>query len=115
MFYGISNIVGYLMPNPFYTYNQFYFKQFSLPKVRSLDFKTDLFQTIQFSISAQFNSILLIDKTLSSATTPGQNGPGSDGITVASPSDLLVSYPGHTFGECYRDAVGVFYNPNRLV
>ena len=29
-FYGISTIVGYLMPNPFYTYKQFYFKQFSL-------------------------------------------------------------------------------------
>ena len=29
-FYGISNIVGYLMPNTFYTYKQFYFKQFSL-------------------------------------------------------------------------------------
>ena len=25
-FYGISTIVGYLMPNPFYTYKQFYFK-----------------------------------------------------------------------------------------
>ena len=29
-FYGISTIVGYLMPNPFYTYKRFYFKQFSL-------------------------------------------------------------------------------------
>ena len=29
-FYGIIAIVGYLMPNPFYTYKQFYFKQFSL-------------------------------------------------------------------------------------
>ena len=30
--YGISIIVGYLMPNPFYTYilNIFYFKQFNL-------------------------------------------------------------------------------------
>ena len=25
-FYGISTIVGYLMPNPCYTYKQFYFK-----------------------------------------------------------------------------------------
>ena len=44
---------------------------------------------------------------LSSATTPGQSGPCSDGnegvlcipqsssITEASPSDCLVSYPGH--------------------
>ena len=29
-FYGISTIVGYLMPNPFYTYKQLYFKHFSL-------------------------------------------------------------------------------------
>ena len=28
-FYGISTIVGYLMPNPFYSDEQFYFKQFS--------------------------------------------------------------------------------------
>ena len=29
-FYGKSTFVGYLMPNPFYTYEQFYFKQFIL-------------------------------------------------------------------------------------
>ena len=29
-FYGTSNIVGYLMPNIFYTNKQFYFKQFNL-------------------------------------------------------------------------------------
>ena len=28
-FHGISTIIGYLMPNPFYTYKLFYFKQFS--------------------------------------------------------------------------------------
>ena len=28
--YGISIIVRYFMPSPFYTYKQFYFKQFSL-------------------------------------------------------------------------------------
>ena len=31
-FYGISTLVSYVMPNPFYTNNQFYFKQFSLVK-----------------------------------------------------------------------------------
>ena len=48
-----------------------------------------------------------IDRTLLGATTLGQSGPGSDGhegvlripqsssITGASPSDCLVSYPGH--------------------
>ena len=29
-FCGVSTFVGYLTPNPFYTNNQFYFKQFSL-------------------------------------------------------------------------------------
>ena len=29
-FYGMSTIVGYLIPNPFSTYEQSYFKQFSL-------------------------------------------------------------------------------------
>ena len=61
--------------------------------------------------------------TLSGATTPGQNEPGSDGsegilripqsssITESSPSDCLVSYLGHSWGvfPFYRDAVGVFY------
>ena len=28
--YGISTFVGYLMPNPFYTIKQFYFKRLSL-------------------------------------------------------------------------------------
>ena len=58
-----------------------------------------LFQTIQFSRSTQFSSIWPIDRTLSSATTPGLCGLGSDGnkrviripqgscITGASPSD----------------------------
>ena len=41
--------------------------------------KIVLFQTIQFSISGQFSSILPIDKTLSGATTPDQSEPGSDG------------------------------------
>ena len=35
-FYGILTIVSYLIPNPFYTNNQFYFKQFSLGLVHSL-------------------------------------------------------------------------------
>ena len=51
-----------------------------------------------------------MDRALSGATTPGQSGPGSDGnegvlripqsssIAGTSPSDCLVSYPGHSFG-----------------
>ena len=72
-------------------------------------------QTTQFGISAQFSSIWLIDGTLSGATILGQSGPGSDGnkevlcihqsssISWASPSDCLVSYPGH-LGESYPSA-----------
>ena len=51
-----------------------------------------------------------IDRALSGATTPGQSGPGSDGnegvlhipqsfsTAGTSPSDCLVSYPGHSLG-----------------
>ena len=65
-------------------------------------------QTVHFSISTQFSSIWPIDRTLSGATTPGKSGPGSNGneevksisqsssITGTSPSDCLVSNPGHS-------------------
>ena len=65
--------------------------------------KTVLFQTIQFGISTQFNSIWPIDRTLKRATTPGQSEPWSDGnegvlripqsssITGTSLSNYLVS------------------------
>ena len=81
-----------------------------------LNVKTVLFQTIQFSISMQFSSIWPIDRTLSGATTPGQSRPGSNdnegvfhipqssSITGASPSDCLVSCPGHLLGESYLTA-----------
>ena len=70
-----------------------------------------------------------MDNTLSDATTPGQNGPGSNGnegilripqcsaITGTSVSDYLVSYPGHSLVGVLplcRDAVGVFCSPSRL-
>ena len=55
-FYGISTFVVYLMPNPFYTINQFYFKQFNLAWVHSLS-KTFLFQAIQFSQAVLFQTI----------------------------------------------------------
>ena len=57
-----------------------------------------------------------IDKTLSGAITLGQSGPGNDGneevlyipqsssISGASPSDCLVSYPGHLLGNSYPSA-----------
>ena len=70
------------------------------------------------------------DRAVSGSTTPGQCGPGSDGnegvlcipqspsITGTSPSDCLVSYPGHLLEVgvllLSRGAVGVFYSPSRL-
>ena len=94
VFYGISTFIGYLMSNP-------------------LSYKLSvLFQAIQFSIRMQFSSIWPIDRTLS----VGQRGPGSDGIervlripqsssiTGISPSDCLVSYPGHLSGGAYHSA-----------
>ena len=67
--------------------------------------KSVIFQTIQFSISAEFSSIWSIERTLSGATIPGQSEPRSDGsegvvrisqiscsITETLPSDCLVSY-----------------------
>ena len=70
-------------------------------------------------------SIWLIDRNQSSTTTPGQRGPKSNTVkstlhspnqTGASPSDGLMSYPGHSLekGGVYRDAVGVFYSPSQL-
>ena len=71
-----------------------------------LKVKTVLFQKIQFSIRTLFSSIQPIDRKLSGTTTPGpeSNGnkrilyiPQSSSITGASPSDCLVSYPGHLY------------------
>ena len=85
---------------------------------KQLNNQTVLFLTIQFSIIHLLapilnvkSSIWLIDRTLSGATTLGQSRPGIDGnkgvfsipknfiSTEASPSDCLMSYPGHSFGE----------------
>ena len=61
-------------------------------------------------------SIWPIDRTLSSAITQGQSGPGSNGnkevlcipqnssITGASLLDYLLSYSGHTLEESYPSA-----------
>ena len=95
---------------------QFHFKQFSPAQIHRPNVKTVLFQAIQFSISTQFGSIWAINRTWSGATTQGQNGSESDGnegviylpqsssITGISPSDCLVSYPGHSLGESYPSA-----------
>ena len=78
--------------------------------------KTVLFRAIQFGISTQFkcqnsklsklqlSSIWPIDRTLSGATTPGQNGnegllhiPQNSSITGTSPSDCFVSHARHSW------------------
>ena len=59
--------------------------------------------------------ICSIVRTLSSATTPGQSGPGNNGnegvllipqssMTGASLSDCIMSYPAHLFGGFYPSA-----------
>ena len=71
-----------------------------------------------------------IDGILTGTTTSGQNGPknnGNEGVlyihqsfrTGVSPSEGLVSYPGHSSWEgdilpLCRDAVGIFYSPDWL-
>ena len=66
---------------------------------------------MQKTVNSQTHGLVLFDpKTgLSGATTPGQSEPGSNGnegvlhipqsssITGISPSDCLVSYPGHSW------------------
>ena len=76
-----------------------------------------------------FSFIKAINKALSSATTPGPSGPGSEGvlyipqgssITGTSPSDCFVSHPGHSLVCVWggvplcRGADGIFYSPNQL-
>ena len=67
----------------------------------------------------QFGSIWPIDRTLSGATTPGQNGHGTMAmkevlhitqrfsITGISLSDCLVSYSGHSFGKGFYPSAEV--------
>ena len=62
------------------------------------------------------SSIWPVHRTLSGATTPSHSGseidgnegvlrlPQSSSITGASPSDCLVSYPGHLLRESYHSA-----------
>ena len=66
------------------------------------------------------------DRIQSGATTPGQNGPGSntnEGVLhipqsfKTGASDCLMSYSEHSLGGTLllcRDAVGAFYSPSQL-
>ena len=92
-----------------------------------MNVKTVLFQAVQFRISTKFSSIWPIEKTLSDATTLVQSETLSDGnervlcilqsITWASPSDCLVSLPGHSLITVLlycKDVVSVFNTASRL-
>ena len=77
--------------------------------------KTVLFKTIHFNMSKQL-FIWPLDSTISGVTTPGQNGPGSNGnkgvlcipqsssITGSTAWNVLVSYSGHLLGEFHPSA-----------
>ena len=96
LFSGVSTLFGSF--NAELGFSDKSFKQFNS------NVKIFLFQTILFSKSSQFNSIWPIERTQSSATTPGHSGLGSIenkgvlGIPQSSPSDCLVSYLGHSLG-----------------
>ena len=78
--------------------------------------KTVVFQTIQFSKSSQFSPIWRLDMTLSGVITLGKSGHGSNGNERVirtpqnssnpgtSPSNCLVSYPGHRMWGSYPSA-----------
>ena len=84
---------------------------------------TVIFETIQFCKSTQFNSIRPIDRTLSGATTPGQNGPWSDGnegvLCIPQSSSITIKLFSIISRTLIREAlllcseaVGVFYSPS---
>ena len=90
---------------------RFHFKQLGWAQVHSFNVKTVLNQAIQFSISTQFSSIWSIDRegpircyhsrpelTWKRWQWSSSLHSQSSSITGTSPSDCLVSYPGHSFG-----------------
>ena len=100
VFYTLLNVKTLLFQTiQFSVQKHFCFKQLSLAKVCSLNIKTVLFQANQFSISAQFSSIWCIDRTLSGAITPANEGvlayPKAS-VLLESHIRLFVWYPGHT-------------------
>ena len=70
-------------------------------------------------MSTQFSSMRPIDRTLSGAPTPGQNGPHFQklqyywSLTIRSFSVISRTLVGRVLPLC-RDAVGVLYSPSRL-
>ena len=115
-FYGISNILGYLITKSIFIHINSSVSNNCLANVEffvytQLRVKTVRFQIIQVGRSTKFSSIWPIERILSGASTPGQSGPGSDGnegglcipqsfsFTEAWPSDCLMSYQDTRWGS----------------
>ena len=131
-FYGISTIVGYLMPNPVFTYISNIWFTNTFCRYTRLNDQTTLFQAIQFSMSL-FALILNIKQFYLTrwedpymCSTAGHSGPVCDGnegvlripqsssVTGVSPSDFLSRTLVVVILPLCREAVGVFYSPSWL-
>ena len=93
--------------------------------------KTDVFQTIEFCINRQFKCQTVVFDTIRCYHSGAEWARGTMGIegvlhislssrTGTLQSNHFVLYPRHSLWGMevlllYRDAVGVFYNPSRLV
>ena len=77
LFYDIWNIVGYLMLNPFLYIKRVLFEtiQFSISTQFQCQNTSSIFFLNQFSMNTQFSSIWPIHRTLSCAIIPGYSGP----------------------------------------
>ena len=102
---------------------QFIFKQFNCAWVHVLNIKTNIFQSVQFSISTQFSSFLPIDRPyrmLSFRTTVDLWAIAIKGYTAfpkAPTSHCLVSYNRTLAGGVLPlsiNSVGIFYTSKRL-
>ena len=114
------------MSNPFLHIKQFYFKQFILALSTLFKCQNSSISNNSVDHKDTVSSIWSIDRIQSTATTPDQSGPGSDGnkgvlcipqnssISGGSLSDFLILYPGHLFGESYPSTIGCILQPSRL-
>ena len=96
--------------NPFYTYKQFYFKQFSLAWVYSL-------VLCDSQIELLGGATLCQRRPESDGNKEVLRIPQSSSIIGVLPSYCLVSYPGHLLMAVLpfcRDAVGVFCSPSQV-
>ena len=131
-FYRISTIIGYLMPNPIYSYildiydllthqkNLMVPVKWSHSSIPNNSFNHKSFVCSQFKCQTVLfePSVLPLQARVDlGAMTGVLYIPQSSGITGALPSDCLVFYPGHSLWgvllHC-TDAVGEFYSTSQL-